>query len=239
MPAGYPGRLDGSGTTGYLSMGAVQRLCVSAGYPGTFNGSTLISYTNMGAAQKAAPITATMAATYTPGYTFAGTSTFVAPVVPGGRGGGDKGKGAKKAKGHPHRRFVSESIGILRIVLRNQTFIGRSVTPEPEVVAPEPVETSAPIEVLPPLPAKTVETLADEILSQVLNEPEPADPNALSAFIQSIPVELPPEPPLFPNNVLMSIPPSAIPDQRALKLKKRRREEETLLMAIIQHMEDL
>jgi len=48
----FPGQFQGGYTTGYLSIGAVQKQVTQAGFPGTFQGSYTIGYLNIGAVQK-------------------------------------------------------------------------------------------------------------------------------------------------------------------------------------------
>ena len=55
--AGFPGTFPGELTTGYLSIGAVQKQVISAGFPGTFPGELTIGYKNIGAVQKAVQTT--------------------------------------------------------------------------------------------------------------------------------------------------------------------------------------
>ena len=50
--AGFPGVFPGGTTTGYLSIGAVQKQVTSAGFPGVFPGGSTTGYRNIGAVQK-------------------------------------------------------------------------------------------------------------------------------------------------------------------------------------------
>ena len=48
----FPGQFQSGYTTGYLSIGAVQKQVTSAGFPGTFQAGFTIGYLNIGAVQK-------------------------------------------------------------------------------------------------------------------------------------------------------------------------------------------
>ena len=53
MASGYPGVFPGGLTTGYLTIGAVQKQVASAsGYPGVFPGGLTTGYLTIGAVQK-------------------------------------------------------------------------------------------------------------------------------------------------------------------------------------------
>ena len=54
--AGFPGAFQGGLTTGYLSIGAVQRQVTSAGFPGAFQGGLTTGYQDIGAVQKAVAV---------------------------------------------------------------------------------------------------------------------------------------------------------------------------------------
>ena len=56
---GFPGTFPGALTTGYLSIGAVQKQVTSAGFPGTFPGGLTVGYLNIGAVQKAVSVATT------------------------------------------------------------------------------------------------------------------------------------------------------------------------------------
>lgn len=58
--AGFPGSFQAGTTTGYLSIGAVQKQVVSAGFPGAFPGGTTTGYLNIGAVQKAVAVATTL-----------------------------------------------------------------------------------------------------------------------------------------------------------------------------------
>lgn len=49
---GFPGQFQGGFTTGYLSIGAVQKQVTQAGFPGVFQGGFTTGYLNIGAVQK-------------------------------------------------------------------------------------------------------------------------------------------------------------------------------------------
>lgn len=49
----FPGQFQGAYTTGYLSIGAVQKQVTQAGFPGVFQGAYTTGYLNIGAVQKA------------------------------------------------------------------------------------------------------------------------------------------------------------------------------------------
>lgn len=60
MTQAFPGQFQGGYTTGYLSIGAVQKQVTQAGFPGVFQGGYTTGYLNIGAVQKAVAVGGTV-----------------------------------------------------------------------------------------------------------------------------------------------------------------------------------
>lgn len=159
-------------------------------------------------------------------------------VLPPSKFGGGKGKG----KGQAERKFVSESIGILRMVITVPTFVAHGVITSPDGIELPTIAASPELlrEVIANAPVieKSADAFAQEIIDSLMNEPEPADPNALSAFISTIPVAALPEIPLYPNDQLMNLPRMPVIDHAHIAKMKRRKDEETILLTILQAYEE-